>query len=140
MRKMRKSVERAFVAVTLCLAFALTGCATKDDAAQKVMSELDSLTTDMVKALEASPNDAGITEAVKILREREAGIKEAAKELKAGFVSDEMKTKYDTSIDASFKKFIDFGEKYETQMFSDEKLTERYIAMIEDMKKLFTEE
>ena len=130
----------AVVSAVLFLGVFLVGCATKDAAAETVMTELDSLTTDMVKEIEASPNDAGIDRALKLVTERQDKIKAAVKDLKAGLVSDEVKAKYDASVDASFKKFVVLGEKRQNELFSDEKLGDRFISMIDELKKLFTGE
>jgi hypothetical protein len=140
MKEMRGIKFGGVASIVLLLSLFLVGCGNKDAAAEKVMAELDSLTTDMVKAIEANPNDAGIDRALQLMEERRDKIKVAVKDLREGTVSNEMKTKYDASVKASFDKFIGVIGKYETELFSDERTGGRFNSMIEGLKALFTEE
>jgi hypothetical protein len=68
-------------ALLFALVLAMAGCK-KDSEIEGFIKDLDGLTADMVKAIEASPNSAGIDQAQKLLDAKKAGMKTKLGELK----------------------------------------------------------
>jgi type IV pilus biogenesis protein CpaD/CtpE len=105
----RKIVPVLLVALLLSLA----GCATKDAEIDAFVKDLDGLTTDMVKAIEASPNTAGIDAAQKLLDAKKAGLKAKVTEFKSGNfrASEAAVTKLTNSFTDSAKRITDLSTK-----------------------------
>lgn len=120
------------------LAFTFTGC-NKDAEAEAVMKEFDALANDIVQRISESPDAAGVEAAQKALDTRKPVLKEKAKGLKSGYVSDDMKKKYDESVTASANKITDVVEKYAVQLASSPEATKKFEKLMKDFAGIFDE-
>lgn len=127
-----------YLAIAL-LAFScltLAGCQ-KDAEVGKFITDLDAVSKDVVKAVDDSPNEAGVDAAQKILDGKKGDIKSQLDALKTARASTEMTEKLTTSVKNNVSSVLGLQSKYIQESMNNpgfkeklDKLGKDYVDML----------
>lgn len=127
-----------YLAIAL-LAFScltLAGCQ-KNAEVGKFITDLDAVSKDVVKAVDDSPNEAGVDAAQKILDAKKGDIKSQIDALKTARASTEMTEKLTTSVKNNLSAVVGLQSKYIQESMNNpafkeklEKLGKDYVDML----------
>ena len=118
----------------------LTGC-NKDAQIEAFISELNSVTQDVVAKIDANPTSAGVDEAQKALDARKPALQakwDAIKDAVGFQVSKAVKDKLESSVKENIKALTDVSMRNVTSLAADKNATTKFQRLMMDFSSMFT--
>ena len=137
---MKITILFAFLAV-LCLS--LIGCSSNKDAdVTAFTTELDTVTADITKKIDANPTSAGVDEAQKVLDAKKADLKAKHSAIitglkNAGTITPEAQKKFTESTGKNTSAIAGIGSKHTGAMMKDPAMSQKIAKLATDYTSIF---